>query len=319
MKDFTISVFKNLLKLLNEHPDHFQTFGGFIAKPESKVIILRHDVDKLPGNALRFAQIEHGLGIHGTYYFRIVSQSFDPVIIEKIAALGHEIGYHYEDIDLAYQQLKNSKPVTPPVSHSEAKADNPEQISDLAIEFFKEHLSQLRKYYPIQTICMHGSPLSKFDNKLLWKYYDYKDFGIIGEPYFDVNFEDMFYLTDTGRRWDGDKYSIRDKPRKSSFAKATEDKGRKAEGVVSFKDWVVKPKVGSLMRMTEKGIEFQSRYNFRSTNKIIRATKMGKLPDKMMMTFHPQRWTDRPGFWVRELLWQNTKNVVKYFLVRIRE
>ena len=26
------------------------------------------------------------------------------------------------------------------------------------------------------------------------KDYNYKDFGIIGEPYFDVNFSDLFYL-----------------------------------------------------------------------------------------------------------------------------
>ncbi|MBA7531110.1 hypothetical protein ES705_23321 [subsurface metagenome] len=39
--------------------------------------------------------------IKGTYYFRIVTQSFNPEIIEQIAELGHEIGYHYEDFVLA--------------------------------------------------------------------------------------------------------------------------------------------------------------------------------------------------------------------------
>ena len=52
---------------------------------------------------------------------------------------------------------------------------------------------------------------NKYDNKQLWKYYNYKAYGIIGEPYFDINFNDVFYLTDTGRRWDGDKVSVRDK------------------------------------------------------------------------------------------------------------
>ncbi|HBQ81446.1 MAG TPA: hypothetical protein DD745_00995 [Bacteroidales bacterium] len=45
----------------------------------------------------------------------------------------------------------------------------------------------------------------------MWKYYDYRDFGITGEPYFDVDFDKVFYLTDTGRRWDGDSFNIRDK------------------------------------------------------------------------------------------------------------
>ena len=38
-----------------------------------------------------------------------------------------------------------------------------------------------------------------------------EDYGIIGEPYFDVTFDEVLYLTDTGRRWDGDAFNIRDK------------------------------------------------------------------------------------------------------------
>ncbi len=51
------------------------------------------------------------------------------------------------------------------------------------------------------------------DNRDLWKRYDYRDFGIIAEPYFDLDFDEVFYLTDTGRRWDGHKVSVRDKVR----------------------------------------------------------------------------------------------------------
>ena len=58
---------------------------------------------------------------------------------------------------------------------------------------------------------MHGSPVSRWDNSLLWKYYDYHDFGIVGKPYFDVNFDEVLYLTDTGRCWDGDSVNIGDK------------------------------------------------------------------------------------------------------------
>ena len=58
---------------------------------------------------------------------------------------------------------------------------------------------------------MHGSPLSKFDNRDLWHDYDYRDFGIIGEPYFDVDYSEVLYLTDTGRRWDNSNMNVRDK------------------------------------------------------------------------------------------------------------
>ena len=44
------------------------------------------------------------------------------------------------------------------------------------------------RWLPIETICMHGSPLSRYDNRKIWEKYNYRDYGIIGEPYFDVDF-----------------------------------------------------------------------------------------------------------------------------------
>ena len=156
---------------------------------------------------------------------------------------------------------------------------------------------------------MHGSPRSKWDSKDLWRKYNYRYFGIIGEPYFDVDFSNVLYLTDTGRRWNGGNVSVRDK-----------GLGIRKQGLGNpYHDWRVKPKVESLMRMTKKGIEFQSSYNFRSTNDIIKAAENSELPDKMMMTFHPQRWTDKSWPWMKELVWQNVKNVGKWGLVKIRQ
>jgi len=73
-------------------------------------------------------------------------------------------------------------------------------LAEIAIESFERNLEKFRKIVPVKSICMHGSPMSKWDSRLLWKYYDYKDFGIDSEPYFDMSFEDKLYLTDTGRR-----------------------------------------------------------------------------------------------------------------------
>ena len=55
---------------------------------------------------------------------------------------------------------------------------------------------------------------------------------------------------------------------------------------------------------------------FRHTWDIIEAVDRGLLPNKMMINTHPQRWTNSPMEWTKELLWQNVKNVVKYFYVR---
>ncbi len=304
--DFTLKTYINLLQTLKSHNSTFLSFSDYIqlnkqtpsplrppspsssealAKEDRPIIILRHDVDKLPQNALRFAQIEHDMGIKVTYYFRAVPVSWNERIIKEIHDLGHEIGYHYENLTTCNGDMNK------------------------AIEDFKYNLEKLRNLTPVSSICMHGSPRSKWDNKDLWKKYNYRDFGIIGEPYFDVDFEDMLYLTDTGRRWNGHKFSIRDKGLGI----------RKQELGNPYHYWRVKPKMGSLMNMTQKSMEFQSRYNFRSTNTIISAAEKGKLPDRIMMTFHPQRWTDRAIPWVKELVWQNVKNVGKWGLIRIRQ
>jgi len=58
---------------------------------------------------------------------------------------------------------------------------------------------------------MHGSPMSSWDNRGLWKKYSYKEYGIIGEPYFDLNFNKIFYLTDASRAWNNENVSLRDK------------------------------------------------------------------------------------------------------------
>jgi len=186
-RDFTLKIYEELLDAMIEAGYSFQTFRDYLKAPEEKVVILRHDVDKRPGNALMTAEIEHAKGLEASYYFRIVPESLQVDKLQKIKALGHEIGYHYEDMD-------------------PAKGD-----AEKAIVSFEENLAKLRKLAPIETICMHGSPLSKYDNRELWKHYDYRDYGIIGEPYFDLDYAEIFYITDTGRKWNNKDASLRDK------------------------------------------------------------------------------------------------------------
>ena len=75
-------------------------------EPKRDLIILRHDVDRLPENSLETAKIEHDLGINGTYYFRIGPESYDENIIKQIAGLGHEVGYHYEKLSEISRKYK---------------------------------------------------------------------------------------------------------------------------------------------------------------------------------------------------------------------
>jgi hypothetical protein len=128
------------------------------------------------------AELEHSLGIQSTYYFRY-PYTFNKEVIRKIYRLGHEVGYHYEVLSKTHGDYQK------------------------AISLFNQELQEFRKICKIHTIAMHGSPLSKFDNRDLWKNFRYKDFGIVGEAYFSLT--GMTYFSDTGRNWAG-HHNMRD-------------------------------------------------------------------------------------------------------------
>ena len=209
------------------------------------------------------AKIQHSLGIKGSYYFRLFSKPGNEAIIKQIVSLGHEIGYHYDDLTACKGNHQN------------------------ALNRFQKNLNYLRQFAPVTTITMEGAPLSKYDNRNLWKqpltpqlleslnlessnlsgdqretypqqinkFYPerwllsvvetsrkatnqpankltsqqanistnppsivhhspftvhYSLFSITAEPYFDLDFNQFFYLTDTGRCWDGWNVSVRD-------------------------------------------------------------------------------------------------------------
>lgn len=247
-RDFTLDKYRELLERLMDKGYTLIAYEDLFKKElSSKYVILRHDVDDLPDQSLKKAEIEHSLEARATYYFRIVEESNDPEIIRAIVKLGHEIGFHYEDLSLANGNFKK------------------------AVKLFEKNLSYFREFYPVKTICMHGSPTSIWDNRMIWKEIKYKDYDIIAEPYFDTDFNTTLYITDTGRRWDGNSVSVRDK--------------------------VKNP--------------FQHKFHFHRTNDIIKELNAGKLPYKIMLTTHPQRWHNDLGPWVKELFFQNIKNFIK--------
>lgn len=262
--DFTLQKYKQLVISLQQQGYRFITFEQYCdmrSKGEempTRYVIMRHDVDLLPCNSLATAKIEQQLGVQASYYFRVVPESNQPEYIQQIAALGHEIGYHYEDMAICQGNAEE------------------------AIAHFQQQLQYFRQFYPIRTICMHGAPTSKWDGRELWRTYDYRTLGIVGEPYFDVDFAEVFYLTDTGRCWDGYKVSVRDK-------------------IPAYQD-----------QWTARG------WVYHTTDDVLRAINQGVLPKCLMITTHPQRWTDNPIAWCKELLLQSMKNIVKRALVRLR-
>ena len=189
MIDFTLKKYKELLISYKNAGFETITFKELFLQPnrnEEKVLLLRHDVDAKPMNSLYTGIIENDLGLVGTYYFRNRRSTFNKKVIIELENLGHEIGYHYENL-------------------SDNKGNTEKAIAD-----FEKNLSVFRDIADIQTISMHGSPLSSYDNRDLWKNYNYKDYGLLGEPYFDIDYDKFFYVTDTGRSWLQSSSNLRD-------------------------------------------------------------------------------------------------------------
>lgn len=257
--DFTRNKYRQLLKGFQTTGYDFITYAAYCqGKRPKRFVILRHDVDLKPHHSLAIAKIEHEMGILAVYYFRAVPESWDEYTMKEIAGMGHEVGYHYESLTKCQGNM------------------------DAAYRDFKQNLETIRMLTSVQTICMHGSPKSPYDSKDIWKNYSYRDLGIIGEPYFDTDFSQVLYLTDTGRRWDGYKVSVRDK-------------------IEGFQE-----------KWTEVGLSFHS------TNDIIQALKEKRLPNQLMITTHPQRWNDNISDWGKELILQNMKNIIKSLLIKKR-
>jgi hypothetical protein len=267
MADFTLKAYERLVRSLIAGGFTFLTFEEYLKNPAEKSVVLRHDVDLLPENAVVMAEIEARLGVVASYHFRVSKQSFDRTIVRRIVSLGHEIAYHYEDL---YKSMKAG-----------------EYIGEKGpIEKFRENLEIIRQIAPVKVISMHGNPRSGHDSRDIWTEYSYRDFGIVCEPYFDIDYSQVLYLTDTGRTWDGSSFNVRDR---------------------------VTAGFGST-----SGKPLNEMIHFKSTHEIVAAANCGRLPNHLILSAHPQRWTDHPAFWLKELLWQNTKNIIKFLLIRSR-
>ena len=245
MKDFTPETYRALLHALKRH-------GRFT---------LRHDVDLYPLRSLHIAEIEASEGLQATYYFRTVPESYDESIIRQIVALGHDAGYHYECLTTCQGDI------------------------NAALADFQLNLAKLRSVVPIAKACAHGSPRSPHNSMDLWQHQDYHTFGIEHESMLDTDFSTTLYLTDTGRRWDGYRVSVRDK-------------------VPQYQD-----------QWSREGLVFHT------TDDLILALNNVQHPihtRPLLINTHPQRWIPFGTAWVKEAAVQRAKNIVKQSLIAIR-
>lgn len=183
---WSLESYRGLCEAILASSYSLQTVQQYISAPRSGVIILRHDVDRFPKNALAMAQLEQTLGIASTYYVRCRKHLYDVDIARQLAILGHEVGYHYEALSMA-------------------GGDNGK-----ARDIMHADLQKLRAVCTIATAAAHGSPLSKWSNQSIWRYATTTDFDLLGEAYESIDYDQIAYYTDTGRAWDATSTNLRD-------------------------------------------------------------------------------------------------------------
>src|SRR6185369_634909 len=108
--DFSFKHYQEILRLAKKQGYRFCFFSE---KPDkkSKKIYLRHDIDFSMEGALRLAKIEHKNNVVSTYFVRIDAPFYNVFdrtyydIIKKIASLGHQIGFHFNEETIYHKKV----------------------------------------------------------------------------------------------------------------------------------------------------------------------------------------------------------------------
>lgn len=180
--DFTLAAFAELCR--RAACQRALTVADYLrTSPCPPFVILRFDVDYREPFALRLALLLARERLQGTFYFRHHAAGFNWTAIAALAALGHEVGYHYETLDRC---------------HGDREA---------AAEMFRADVGALRAGgIELQTVAAHGAPpvngsytgnldlLRAEPSLLIWA-------GLHGDAVASVDFERLTYYSDAGWRW----------------------------------------------------------------------------------------------------------------------
>lgn len=112
--------------------------------PAQRHLVLRHDVDTDPRTAAAMWEIDRGLGISTSYFFRLSTMA--PELMADIATAGGEASYHYEELATVAKRLGLR-------SRSDALRHLPE-----ARDQFAENIARLRVLtgLPMRVVASHG-------------------------------------------------------------------------------------------------------------------------------------------------------------------
>jgi hypothetical protein len=124
--------------------DAWQMMRDEGSNPERRILVLRLDVDTDPKSAGAMWTVANGLGIRGSYFFRL--STCDPAVMSAMSAAGSEVSYHYEELATVAKRRHLR-------SASEALAALPE-----ARDLFSANLVRLRERtgLPMRIVAAHG-------------------------------------------------------------------------------------------------------------------------------------------------------------------
>ena len=105
--DFSYDHYKEILEL-SKRRYKILPLNEYRSFRPDKVLLLRHDVDFAPERAAQMAKVEHDLDVKSTYFVRVHAEDYNPfgfksyLALREISQMGHEIGLHFENLDLSY-------------------------------------------------------------------------------------------------------------------------------------------------------------------------------------------------------------------------
>ena len=173
--EFTYGAYRDLLALLDRQGYQVGTYHDWQAYP--RCVILRHDIDNSPEQALALARVEREMGVRSTYFVLLRSEFYNVAArryletLGQIQALGHELGLHFDE-----------------------KAYPEAGIEETAAHILRERdmLSALLGT-PVTSVSMHRPSQATLDADLQIP-------GMINS-YGQTFFHDFKYLSDSRRRW----------------------------------------------------------------------------------------------------------------------
>lgn len=100
--NFTYDSYRATLRDYKDEGYAVTGFSGYLNAPNSKHLILRHDIDNSLEQAFRVAELDSEEGCSSTFFLRVHSRNYNlldlPSLqgIRRIEELGHEVGLHVE-------------------------------------------------------------------------------------------------------------------------------------------------------------------------------------------------------------------------------